>query len=59
VLLAKGELPIARSDLYVRQARIWIVRGDDKRALMLVRKAQKEEPVSLEVGTLLRRLGAA
>jgi tetratricopeptide (TPR) repeat protein len=58
-LLTREDSPIGRSELYVRQARVWMVRGDNKRALILARKAQKEEPNSAEVITLLRQLGAA
>jgi hypothetical protein len=35
------------------------MRGDNERALMLVRKAQKKESDSAQVITLLRQLGAA
>ena len=59
VLLTKEDSPIGRSELYVRQARVWMFRGDNKRALMLARKAQKEEPDSAQVITLLQQLGAA
>ena len=59
VLLSREDSPIGRSELYVRQARVWMVRGDNKRALMLARKAQKEAPDSAQVITLLRQLGAA
>jgi tetratricopeptide (TPR) repeat protein len=59
ISLMKGESPLPRCELFVRQARIWIVRGDSKRALMFARKAQKEEPDSAQVVVLLQQLGAA
>jgi tetratricopeptide (TPR) repeat protein len=59
LLLAKEDVAIGRCEVYVRQARIWMARGDSKRALMLARKAQKEEPESAQVIMLLQQLGAA
>jgi tetratricopeptide (TPR) repeat protein len=59
LLLTKDDVAIGRSEVYVRQARIWMARGDSKRALMLARKAQKEEPESAQVIMLLEQLGAA
>ena len=59
VVLLKGEELIGRSEIYLRQARIWMHRGDNKRALMFARKAQKEEPEDAQVVSLLEELGAA
>ena len=59
VVLLKGEDLLGRSEIYLRQARIWMHRGDNKRALMFARKAQREEPEAAEVVSLLQQLGAA
>jgi len=59
ISLLKTECPIGRSESFVRQARIWLLRGDQKRALMWARRAQKEEPESEQVVSLLEQLGAA
>jgi tetratricopeptide (TPR) repeat protein len=57
VPLVTGECPISVVDSYLRQGRICLMTGDDKRALFCARKAQKEDPESEAVAAFLSELG--
>lgn len=57
--LLKDESPMPLSEVFVRQARILRIRGDERRALMWARRAHKEDPDSAQVAELLAELSAA
>lgn len=56
VPLVEGKCPISVVDSYLRQARILMMLGDNKRALFCARKALKEDPESEEATNLIAEL---
>jgi thioredoxin-like negative regulator of GroEL len=56
IAMMKDDAPISRGESFLRQSRLWLLRGDAKRALAWARKAKQEEPESEQVEAMLQQL---
>jgi tetratricopeptide (TPR) repeat protein len=59
ITLMKSPKPLSRAMAYLRQAVIAQHQGDPRRAAMLAKKAQQEDPTLEEAGTFLAQLSGA
>lgn len=57
IALMKNESPLPRSQVFIRQGRICLQRGDKRRALLFARQAEQEDPNSPEVATFIEGIG--
>lgn len=57
ISLMEDKMPIPRSEAFIRQGRIWNLRGDRRRAVLWGRKAKQEDPDSDMVAAFLEELG--
>jgi tetratricopeptide (TPR) repeat protein len=57
ITLIDTECPISRGEAFLRQAKIALVQGDEKSAMMWARRAKREEPDNAAVDTFLEELG--
>jgi len=55
--LIKTECPISKVEAYLRQGKISLRMGDQQRAVFWAKKAQKEDPESVEAAQFLQELG--
>ncbi|MCP4599895.1 MAG: hypothetical protein GY847_05025 [Proteobacteria bacterium] len=57
IALMKADAPISRAEVFLRQGRISLHRGDERRAMLFARQAQQEDPNLEEVAVFLNELG--
>jgi tetratricopeptide (TPR) repeat protein len=57
IAMIKGDTPLPRAEVFLRQGKIALVRGDDKRAKLFARQAQQEDEESEAVKAFLQQLG--
>jgi hypothetical protein len=55
--LAKGESPMSKAEAYFRQAQIAQVQGDDKKGLLMARRASAADPDLPGLADLLAQFG--
>jgi len=57
IAMMKEDSPLPRSGVFLRQGKIALVRGDEKRAKLFARQAQQEDEESESVKAFLEQLG--
>ena len=57
IALMKEESPLPRSQVFIRQGKICLHRGDKRRALLFARQAEQEDPESPDVATFIQGIG--
>jgi hypothetical protein len=57
IILFEGPCRINHVQAYLRQGRIWLKQGDERKALQWAQRAKQEAPDDPEVKAFLRNLG--
>ncbi|MDJ0765567.1 MAG: tetratricopeptide repeat protein [Myxococcota bacterium] len=57
IALMKTESPLTKAQVFLRQAKIFLLRGDKKRAMLFARQAYQEDPENDETTRVLDDLG--
>jgi hypothetical protein len=57
IAMMKEDIPLPRAEVFLRQGKIALVRGDERRAKLFARQAEQEDAESESVRAFLSKLG--